>query len=197
MGNLAKQFEVDIIGYPLSYTKDENYLYLTSAGYIVGPSEKIKLLINSVKDSKNVVKFEENDNFIISVTKQPLNTEPVYDLELIRPNPAYISKEGYHIWEVASWEREKLNKIISFAQKNYGAEVLKLKEEKIKNISLFSTFPLLTDNQKLAFEIACSNNYYDYPRSIKLTDLAKIMGVSYSTYQEHLRKAERKLLLNR
>jgi predicted DNA binding protein len=54
--------------------------------------------------------------------------------------------------------------------------------------------PELTDKQKTAIELAIKNGYYEYPRKIELKKLAKIMKVSYSTYQAHLRKAEKSLI---
>jgi len=54
--------------------------------------------------------------------------------------------------------------------------------------------PELTQKQKRALEIAINNGYYDYPKKIKMEKLAKIMGVSYSTYQQHLKTAEGKIV---
>jgi hypothetical protein len=54
--------------------------------------------------------------------------------------------------------------------------------------------PKITVKQRKALELAVHGGYYDYPRKITLEDLAKQMGVSYATYQAHLRKAEQKLL---
>ena len=54
--------------------------------------------------------------------------------------------------------------------------------------------PKLTKNQKKAIEIAYNSGYYTYPRKMSLEDLAKIAGIGISTFQEHLRKAEMKLL---
>lgn len=196
MGSLAVKFQVDIFGYPLSYYKDNKSLYLTSAGFLIGNEKNKKLLIEFVKTSKDFLKFEIKNDFIINVSKQPLNTEMVYNSKLIRPNPVFISKEGYHIWEIASFDKKDLVKIIDIAKKYYSGEILKLKHEKLTNISFTSILPELTFKQKKALELAISNGYYDYPKKTDLHKLAKIMKVSYSTYQEHLKKAESKLMPN-
>ena len=57
-----------------------------------------------------------------------------------------------------------------------------------------SVNPHLTVKQKKAFELAVNNGYYEYPRKITLSQLASILGISFSTYQKHLRKAEQKIL---
>ena len=52
----------------------------------------------------------------------------------------------------------------------------------------------LTEKQKQAIHEAIINGYYNYPRKIDLEKLSKIMKVSRVTFQEHLRKAESKLI---
>lgn len=52
----------------------------------------------------------------------------------------------------------------------------------------------LTPRQREAFELACEQNYYAWPREISTRELADELGVSKTTLLEHLRKAEAKLL---
>ena len=75
-----------------------------------------------------------------------------------------------------------------------NGKVLKFKQEKISNISFTKLLPELTKNQKTALEIAINKGYYNYPKKIKMEELAKIRGISYSTFQAHLKKAEGKIL---
>lgn len=196
LGNLAVKHNVDLIGYPLSYYKDKNHLYLTTAGFMVGGEKNKKELLKDIKKRKELVKLERNGDFIINVTKQPLSAELVYDPKLIKPEPDFISREGYHIWGFGSWSKEPLMKIIKIARKYHKGKILKLKQEKLKSIS-FSTFmPELSKKQKNALELAIREGYYSYPRKIDVHELAKLMKISYSTYQEHLRKAEGKIITN-
>lgn len=194
LGNLAVKFNLDIIGYPLNYYKHNKSLFLTMAGFLIGNEKSKKSCINYIKRNKEFVNFEMKNDFIIAVSKQPLHTEPVYDPKLIRPSPVFISHEGYHIWEIASWKKEDLTPIINFAKKHYDGEILKLKEEKLSNISFTTILPELSAQQKKALELAVIEGYYDYPKRTDVHKLAKLMKLSYSTYQEHLKKAEGKLL---
>jgi predicted DNA binding protein len=75
-----------------------------------------------------------------------------------------------------------------------GCELISVKEEKITSFTITSIQPELTNKQKRAVELAINNDYYEYPRKIELKKLAKLMNLSYSTYQAHLRKAEKKLI---
>ena len=80
------------------------------------------------------------------------------------------------------------------AKKHYSAKILKFKQEKINNISITSIMPSLSKQQYVAFNLAVNNGYYEFPKLITLDDLARLMKISYSTYQEHLKRAESKLL---
>jgi hypothetical protein len=48
--------------------------------------------------------------------------------------------------------------------------------------------------QREAVELAIQHGYYDYPRKVEVQELAKMAKLAFSTYQAHLRKAERKLI---
>jgi len=60
--------------------------------------------------------------------------------------------------------------------------------------SLHSLPDQLTDRQRAALEAAYFTGYLDWPREKTGTEVADTLGVSSSTFHQHLRKAERKLL---
>jgi len=186
--------QVSMTGYPLSYYKDKKWLYLFAAGFMFGEEKNKKALIRDIKKQPEFVKLDVNKDFMVMIIKQPLWSEAVYDPRIIRPSPVIINKTGYHVWDMASFERKLLEKVLRFSEKYLDAEVLKFKEEKLSNIFLTKLLPELTNLQKKALEIAINNGYYDYPKNIKMEALAKKMGISYSTYQAHLKKAEGKII---
>ena len=53
---------------------------------------------------------------------------------------------------------------------------------------------LLSERQREAFKLARERNYYEWPREVTAKELAAEFGLSKTTYLEHLRKAEAKLL---
>ena len=195
LGRMAIKHKVSMTGYPLSYYKDKKWLYVILCGIIFGEDKNKKELLKDIKKQPELVEIETKDDFIIAITKQPLFSEPVYNPQIIRPLPVIINhKEKKHIWHLASFDKNLLVNVHKFAKKHLEAELLKLKEEKISNISITSFIPELTKKQKRALEIAINNGYYDYPKKINMEKLAEIMGISYSTYQAHLKKAEGKIL---
>ena len=61
-------------------------------------------------------------------------------------------------------------------------------------LSASGSIPKLTNKQRFAVELAIEKGYYEYPRKISVQELAKISKSPRSTFQEHLRKAESKLM---
>jgi len=194
LGSLAIKHNVSMTGYPLSYWKDNKWLYLVSAGLLFGEESDKKAVLREIKKSNEIMEFENTEDFAINISKQPLFTEPVYNPKIIRPNPVIINKNGYHLWDLASFDKGVLNKVLKLAEEKLNAEIISFKQEKISNINFTKLLPELTKNQKRAMEIAIDNGYYEYPKKIKMESLAKKMNISYSTYQAHLKKAEGKVI---
>lgn len=194
LGSLAIKHKVSVTGYPLSYWVHEKNLYLMSAGFMFGEEKNKKAFLKDLKKNKEIKEIEISGDLIINVSRQPLFTEPVYNPEIIRPNPVIINKEGFHIWDLASFNRKVLENVLKFAEEKLGAKIISFKQEKIENIQFTKMLPNFTNNQRQALEIAINNGYYDYPKKIKMQELAKKMKISYSTFQAHLKKAEGKII---
>jgi predicted DNA binding protein len=54
----------------------------------------------------------------------------------------------------------------------------------------------LTDRQREALRIAFHTGYFDWPRNADADTVAAEIGIAQSTFSQHLRAAERKLLEN-
>jgi len=148
--------------------------------------------MNNIKKKPEYVNSEQTGDFLILTTKQPLFSEPVYNTKIIRPNPSIINKEGYHIWDLASFDRKELEKVIKFSTQYLNAEILIFRQEKITNISFTKILPELTDNQKKAMQIAINSGYYDYPKKITLSELAKNMKIFLFYFSGTLKESRRK-----
>jgi hypothetical protein len=64
------------------------------------------------------------------------------------------------------------------------------------DFSPFSPLNQLTEKQREVLVAAFKNGYYDIPRRINTQQLSKKLGIGDSTLAEHLRKAERRLIIN-
>lgn len=197
LGNIALKHKVSITGYILTHYKDNKNIYSISAGFMLGDENNKKQLINDLKKQPELINIDMNNDFAVIETKQPLIAEPLYNPKIIWVEPIIINhKIGKNIWHMASFDKNVLTNVYNMAKKHFSAKLVKFKKEKLTNISITSILPELTKKQRNALEIAINHGYYDYPKKIKLEKLAKIMGISYSTYQAHLKKAEGKVIPN-
>lgn len=197
---LCIKFKIDFFALP--YTLYEKYKKInTLLGGVISGSEdnKRKFLIELKKD-KRVISVENHHDFIFIHAVHPISREAraeikiFYNPQYIRVKPAYISSDGWEYWEVACLDRVELNKLLISATKNYHAEIFSVKQEKIRSISSLSLTPTLSEKQLETLKLAYKNGYYNYPRNKTLPELAKLTNKSYSTFQEHLSRAENKLI---
>lgn len=196
----AKEFKLNLYCYSLSHYIKGKYAYLLAAILMEGSEKNKKDFLKSIKSDKQTVNLEIQKDFFICLTrtKRTKSLERYehifYEPSLIFVKPVIIFAEGGEEWEIASFNKQNLNRIINFAQKKYEGKILSFKQEKLKEIKISTMFPKLTDKQKRALELAVRYGYYEVPRKTELQRLAKIAKLSFSTFQVHLRKAEKKLI---
>ena len=156
--------------------------------------EAKKKFLNELKKEKRFVNLEFNEDFFIGTIKEPAYAKVLYNKDIIHLAPALISDKGYEIINIACFDKKPLLKAINAVEKHLKGELLSIQEKKIKSISITKMHPDLTEKQKQAIELAIKNSYYTVPRKTSVEKLAKISGLSFSTFQVHLRKAEQKLM---
>jgi len=195
-----KRLKLSVFFYPLGNYKKKQYIFTSSIQKVSGGENAIKKYCNYLKKHKNVVKIERYKNLIFTQVKHKevkSTYETIYDPTLIYPAPAFLDKDGFEVWEIACWDRKPLEKLIDIMSQNkttISFELLSFVKKILHNIYLLKLLPDLSPKQKEAIELAYKKGYYKYPKKIDLNKLAKIMKVSKSTFQEHLKKAEGKLL---
>ena len=156
--------------------------------------------LKTAKTGRRLELLEVEGDFIVVITSHTINQETklfvstAYNPSLIHYQPIIWHEDGWEEWTIASAERKDIEKLIKIGEKVYDLKLLQFVQKKIKNFGFMTILPELTDKQKKAIELAMEHGYYEYPRKIELKRLAKMSKKSLSTYQAHLRKAERKLL---
>lgn len=197
---------IKIFYYPVNnYIKGKRYYFILT-GKIRGKKEGKK---NYFKDLKKLKKartgrrlefLEIEKDFFIMITSHTITQESrllvnvAYNPALIHFEPVIWHKDGWEEFRVASTDRENLEKMISVGESKYKFNLLKFKKEKLKNFGFLTMFPELTKKQEEILDIALEKGYYEYPRKISLDKLTKSTKTSFSTIQEHIRKAENKIL---
>lgn len=196
------KFNVKLQFYSRNYYIKGKRIYFVNSGIVLGEEKNKEKFFSDLKKDSKIKELEINNDFFISVYSETATAErvealkTVYNQKLTFLKPVIFDSEGWKWWEVSSFNRTDLEKIIKEGEKlgSVNFELLSLKKQKIKDLMVYSVVPNLTGQQKKAFELALENEYYGYPRKVKLEKLARMMGVSLSTFQFHLAKAEAKLM---
>ena len=111
----------------------------------------------------------------------------------LRPVLAY---GGWEYWTLGSLQKRHLLEIFKKV-KSIGLKTeiyLQSLRQMPINILLPSVFTSLTKKQLEAIRAASKFGYYEYPRKSSAEDISKRLHVPRSTFQEHLKKAESKLM---
>jgi predicted DNA binding protein len=193
LGDLARKNDVSLFGYPVSAFINELFVDLTISGFMCGMKDNINSFIGDLKKDKRTIMIESNDSHIILRIQQSLVNKDLFMPGIIHLKPAFVNKDGNYVFEIAAWKREDLVAIAK-SYEPYGGIIEKIKQKKTYNVQLISIGKVLSDQQHNCLQKAISKGYYDYPRNISLNELAKEMNISYSTFQYHLRLAEKKVM---
>lgn len=112
-------------------------------------------------------------------------------------------QDGWEHYEVLSFDEEKTRWL--FAQlKGKGRAVELLRKRRLNTQALLNTrslgvnalFAGLTEKQAHSMLLAFEHGYYDSPKKTTAAAIAVSRGLSRSTFEEHLRKAENTLVQN-
>ena len=111
-----------------------------------------------------------------------------------------IYRQGWEHYTVVAFDGDDIRKLLGDLRSDREIELLSktsISETQIPHSMLAPASQLfedLTDRQLAALQLALERGYYEQPRKTSLRDLADQTAVARSTYEEHLRKAENKLL---
>ncbi|MFC6953635.1 helix-turn-helix domain-containing protein [Halorubellus litoreus] len=113
-----------------------------------------------------------------------------------------IYRQGWEHYTVVAFDGEDVRELLGDLRSDREIELLAktpISETQIPHSMLAPAnqlFEDLTDRQLAALQLALERGYYEQPRKTSLRDLAEQTAVARSTFEEHLRKAENKLLTN-
>lgn len=194
LGSRTKKFKIDMLAYPIFSHCIGNKIYLYNIFHLFGNEMNKKRFLKDLKKDPRFINFEQNGDMIITQIIEDSKYMPAYGPEVFPIEPVFIYKNGKEIWSLGSWKKNALIKASQLFSKYHRGVLLKLSKSKVQYVSLINVFPNLSKKQKTTMNLAIKSGYYDFPKKIKLIELAREMKVSYSTFQAHLKKAEQKLI---
>ena len=116
--------------------------------------------------------------------------------------PPTIHRQGWEHYTVIAFDEDAIRAVYDDLESDREIDVLAktgLEETQIPHTMLSPVdqlFDRITSRQLDALQLALDNGYYEQPRRASIVDLAEQTSVARSTYEEHLRKAENKLITN-
>jgi predicted DNA binding protein len=181
--------------YLINSWKEKKKFYYTESHILQGTEENKRKFIKDLKKEKSIKKLEQRGDYIFTLNEEPIEKQyysPAFDPKIIQVKPVAQRADGFEDWELACWDKDTLMKIMDVPV--FEVELIYIKETKLADIFLPHIYPKLSPKQKEAIELAVKHGYYQYPRKIDLEKLAEIAKVKRQTYQENLRRAEKKLI---
>jgi predicted DNA binding protein len=199
IANRCKKFRITAFSWGITHFEKHGKSYSYQMHHLIGEKENIKAFIEDLKKDKRVTNLEVEGNVIFFLEVRPKRIIPssFYTPEMFYVKPVLVDTNGYETWELASAKRSKLTELIinlRKVEKDLELKILRFSEAKLSDVYYPRIIPRLTKQQKKAFDLAVKYGYYSVPRRTDLKRLSKVMGVSVSTFQEHLRKAEARLI---
>lgn len=116
--------------------------------------------------------------------------------------PPTIHRQGWEHYTIIAFDEGDVEELLQDLVADRDIDVLSktaITEQQIPHSMLAPVdqlFETITDRQMAALRLALESGYYEQPRGTSLRKLADRTSVARSTYEEHLRKAENKLLTN-
>jgi predicted DNA binding protein len=112
--------------------------------------------------------------------------------------PPAVYRDGWGYFRMLSFNDDHTRALFREMNRRGPTELIRKRELPLNslptNIWVHGLFSELTPKQREAMLQAHRYGYYASPRQIKTESIAKGLGLSRSTYEEHLRKAENRIL---
>jgi len=197
IGSRCEKFRCVSYSIPLGNWIEGKYSCTSERHTIEGEPGAVKSFLEDLKKDTRVKNLETSGNTMFFIGKgNECIPSSFYSQKMFFTKPVFVDKQGFEYWETASYDRNVLVKFMELLEKrNYEHfEVLSFKNTKLDNIYFPAIAPELTEKQKRAFDLAVEEGYYDIPKRTELKKLARLMNVSLATYQEHLKRAETKVI---
>ncbi|NQV09374.1 helix-turn-helix domain-containing protein [Candidatus Woesearchaeota archaeon] len=197
--NRCQKFNLIVLSYPSTWYEKKGIKYATTTCFFQGnDEEQKKKFIDDLRADRRITNLDVSGDIFtyeINLGEKGEHVMLYHLKQIVFVKPTINHYDGHEYWEVASWKREELEKFIKVLKGHMDiCKIVKMENSPLSDVYFPNVMPKLSKSQKMALELAYQNDYYSYPRKISLQELAKLAKIGTSTFQEHLRKAEMKLL---
>lgn len=173
----------------------------------ISPSPRtIEAAIERLGETGTEAERSEKGNRIVVVTDRCLcnfrgkdETPLPEDVSVLQISPRVFSN-GWEQRRLLGFNNSHVRSIMESLQERFPTKIISKKPvsgglfSELVSPSSNQLFGGMTERQREAVLLACRVGYYTSPRKVTTEQLAKRFGTTRATYEEHLRKAENKLL---
>ena len=195
---LTKKHNVTMLAFPMNSYLEKNKIFITTGHYILGEEENKKAYFNEAIKNPRVLEHDLSGDLLIYTFWAPsknTHLQPYITPQIFFLKPITIRPDGIQRFVLGSWKKEKLTEVLEKIKPNTITFKLKsLKQEKVSDLFIPHIPPPLSKKQKQVFNLAYLMGYYKSPKKTNLEKMAKKAKLSPSTFKEHLRKAEEKII---
>ncbi len=130
----------------------------------------------------------------------PAPVSPVFERNNCLEIQPAVYRDGWEYYRLISFSEKDLRKVFSTLEKYCNLEIISrrpVSSASLKESMLVSTGTLfggLTRKQVQALVFAVENGYYQVPKKVTTEEIASKLKLPRTTYEEHLRKAEGKVI---
>ena len=116
--------------------------------------------------------------------------------------PPIVYREGWESWRVIAWNERSMREMFGEIRKLGELRLVSLRPienlamEKMVLMPASDIFAGLTEKQSTSVLLGLRHGYYSLPSETNIDRLSEGAGLSASTFSEHLRKAEARILRN-
>ncbi len=186
------KYNVVARGVPLNSYVENGKSFHTGMVFVYGSERNKQRFITSVQKDRRVKKCTVKGSQLFVLIEGKDSIAEVFEKSLFFIQPV-LMKDGFEYWELGSWEKKSLTDFFEKVKQIATITVLKMKRES-PAVFIQQEVPKLTEKQRGVFELALEYGYYTYPRKVSVQDLAAKANIPRTTFQEHLRKAEERVM---
>ena len=168
----------DVIEHMIS---SENILDIRKIGVIEGGRKTIK-----------------NNNLLFFIKSEKPEIMPLIEKYDLIPIPPVRVSHGIEEWILIVNNKKNLNKFYNNLKNRANTKIKEFKDFSLDfNLDLDfdpTSSSLITNKQKEVLRLFYKEGYYDWPRKVTVKEVTEKANLCRSTVQEHLRKAESKIM---
>lgn len=116
--------------------------------------------------------------------------------------PPILYEEGWESWRIIAWNEASVRRMFGELRKLGDLKIVSLRPienarmEQMMLMPASDVFAGITNRQLSAVILGVEHGYYAVPSEVKVENLAQGAGLAPSTFSEHLRKGESRILRN-